>query len=175
MTKEIFLIDSKDNKEITTVSKYRLCFDNGANISIELNDKSLAQEIVCRAWYGEKEWEPSFEASCSLSLCPTSSNSVWMKPLVLTGTSLSDVKVKFVSSGLPQIYAIENDHKQPILMDIRHIIINITEVASVIEVIMPQDNISPLFQESVQIITNDHAIVCEPKAANLWVFKNLTI
>ena len=60
-------------------------------------------------------------------------------------------------------------------MDIRRIIINITEVASVIEVIMPQDNISPLFQESVQIITNNHAIVCEPKAANLWVFKNLTI
>lgn len=175
MTKEIFLINSKDNKEITTVSKYRLCFDNGANISIEFNDKSLAQEIVCRAWYGEKEWEPSFEASCSLSLCPTSGNSVWIRPLVLVGTSLSDVKVKSVSTGLPQIYAIKNDQKQPILMDIKRIIVNVTEIPSVVEIIMPHDNISSLFQESVQIITNNHAIVCEPKAANLWVFKNLAI
>jgi hypothetical protein len=38
---------------------------------------------------------------------------------------------------------------------------------------MPQDNISSVFQESIQIITNSHGIVCEPKAANLWVFKDL--
>lgn len=172
MAKEILLIDSEGNKKIATASKYILSFNNGANISIEL-EKCLPLIIACRAWYGAQEWEPSFEASCSLSLCPSSSNSVWMKPLVLAGTSLSDVEVKSVSTGLPQIYAIENNQEQPLLLDIKRMILGVTETSSVIEIIMPQDNISSVFQESIQIITNSCGIVCEPKAANLWVFKGL--
>ncbi len=172
MEKEILLIDSAGNKKFTTASKYILNFNNDANISIEF-EECLPLRIACRAWYGAKEWEQFFEASCSLLLCPSSSNSVWMKPLVLTGTSLSDVEVKSVSTGLPQIYAIENNQEQPLFLDIKRMILGVRETSSVIEIIMPQDNISSVFQESIQIITNSHGIVCEPKAANLWVFKDL--
>jgi hypothetical protein len=173
MKKEIILVDSAGNKKITSISKYVLHFNSGANISIDLDDKWTPEGIVCRAWYGEDEWTPTADVSCTLVIAPTSSNIVWMKPMVLTGTSLADVKVKSASTGLPQIYSIVDDQKELPLLDVKQIRINDRETSSVIEIVMPQNNISLLFQESIQIITNNYGIVCEPKAANLWVFKCL--
>ena len=173
MKKEIVLVDSAGNKKVTTISKYILRFNSGANISIDLNDKWTPEGVVCRAWYGENEWAPTLDASCTLVATPRCGNIVWMKPLVLTGTSLSDVKVKSASTELPQIYSIVDDQEQLPLLDVKQIIINDSETTSVIELLMPQDNIPLLFQESIQIRTNNCAIVCEPKANNLWVFKRL--
>lgn len=172
MKKEIILVDSAGNKKITTISKYVLHYNSGANISINLDDKWTPEGIVCRAWYGEDEWMPTADACCILEVIPSSGNIIWMKPLVI-GTSLADVKVKSASTELPQIYSIVDDQEQLPLLDVKQIIINDSETTSVIELLMPQDNIPLLFQESIQIRTNNCAIVCEPKANNLWVFKRL--
>lgn len=173
MKKEIVLVDSAGNKKTTTISKYILRFNSGANISIDLDDKWTPEGVVCRAWYGESEWAPTLDASCTLVVTPRCGNIVWMKPLVLTGTSLSDVKVKSVSTELPQIYSIVDDQEELPFLDVKQIIVNDTKMSPVIEIVMPKDNLSPLFQESIQITTNNYAIVCEPKGANLWVFKCL--
>jgi len=173
MEKEITLIDSAGNKRGTTIDKYILRFNSGANISLDFNDKWTPEGIVFRAWYGEQEWEPNPDGSCVLVLNPTAGNCVWLKPLVLTGASFADVKVTAVSTELPHLYSFVDNQEQLMPSDIKQIMTEDKKTSSVFEVMLPQANVSPIFQESFHIRTANHGIVCEPKACNLWVFKHL--
>jgi hypothetical protein len=171
MEKEIILIDFAGNKTITPVDRYVLHFNSGANVSLDFNDKWNPNGIVCRAWYGEKELEPSPDGSCTLVITPRASNIIWLKPLVLTGTSLSDVKIKAASTQLPQLYSRADSQKQLMSPDIKFITVKDPKTNLTFEIELPQNNVSTIFQESILITTSNKGIVCEPKACNVWVFK----
>lgn len=171
MEKEIILVDAAGKEQVTLVDKYLLRFDSGANISLDFNDKWEPSGIVCRAWYGDKEWEPSIEGSCHLILNPSSGNCVWLKPLVLAGTSLVDVKIKTIATSLPQVYSVADVQEQLLSKSIEQIIVKDKSAGIVFQIQLPQADISPIFQESLNIFLEQYALVCEPKGSNLWVFK----
>ncbi len=56
MEKEITLIDSAGNKAVTAVDQYILRFNNGANISLGLNDQWRPEGIVFRAKIKKQAW-----------------------------------------------------------------------------------------------------------------------
>lgn len=180
MNKEIVLIDELQNEIIADADKYILRFDSGANLSLEFNVKHIADAIVCRAWYGDNEWKPSLEGSCNLILNPYAGDCVWMRPVVLTGKSLANVKVKAVSLKPPQLFACTNDQESLIDSSITSIIVKDKRTKLVFKIELPDNALSPLYRESILISTSKddieskhQAISCEPKGANLWVFKHL--
>lgn len=171
MSKEITLIDADGNPQFTVADTCLLRFDSGANIRVDFNDKWVQVGIVCRAWFGENEWEPSIGGSCSLILNPSSGVGVWLKPLVLTGTSLVDVTIKAVTTQLPAVYLVVDAQEELLPTAIQQIVVKDKPTGIIFQIQLPQTGISSVFQESLHISIEQQALVCEPKAANLWVFK----
>ncbi|AUR51313.1 hypothetical protein [Aquella oligotrophica] len=178
MNNEIILFNAAGNYKIET-EKFILGFKNEVNISIEPNFTSTPDAIVFRSWYGEEEWRPSPEASISLTVTPISGDSIWLKPMILEGTSLSDAKIKATRIESPLVYSINNSQKESLLSNIHKIVFKNRQTGIIFEIELPRRDISPIFQESIQITIKikkeaniyPHGIICEPKAANLWVIR----
>ncbi len=92
---------------------------------------------------------------------------------MLAGPSFSDVKVKAVSTELPQLYSRINNQEQRMPSDIKLIMTEDKKTGSVFEIKLPQANVAPVFQESFHIGTGNQSMGCEPRACNVRVFKHL--
>ena len=177
MHQEIILIDDKNNSTNSSSNKYILKYNNGANISIEFNDKWTPDGVVCRAWYGKEEWAPS-SYCCILQLIPSSGNCIWIKPLLIKN-SAPDFSVPILPSLPPEVLIVTHEEDHATSIKLSKIITKNQQNGITFSIDLKNDEICAPAQEAFLLTTwleqkekpFARNLTCEPKGANLWVFK----
>jgi len=78
---DLYVIDSSGNEQKVKFSKLRLEFQNGNQVTVEINEHNPdnTQEIAIRGYYGDEECGPG-EKFIVLNIRPASSNIIYIKP-----------------------------------------------------------------------------------------------